>query len=203
MGFVEPGILNKIGNHPWNAVFLIGFIVYVDRRRVFKAACKSDEMNSQAEWTVGKAQMLILIPGALLFQSYIYLRRGLRLLIITCRLSGTLVRCRAHDSSAFGSLPLLTWTWVQTGSQSSNPQRASLVTRCLPLYGIRVCTTHLVSGAGSPFWRIGWPVVRFTGVCPHVFCSHTSRRRDDVVDFGQKISRLHAPNRTTLPSKVW
>jgi len=77
----------KIGNHPWNAVFLIGFIVYVAIRGVFKQRVKSDEMIVRRVDGLEKAQMLILIPELFFFQSYIYLRRGLRLLIITCRLS--------------------------------------------------------------------------------------------------------------------
>src|SRR5947209_19624242 len=53
-------------NHPWNTVFLIGFIVYVAIRGVFKQRVKSNEMVVRRVDGLEKALMLILIPGALL-----------------------------------------------------------------------------------------------------------------------------------------
>ena len=53
-------------NHPWNAFFLIGFIVHVAIRGVFKQRVKSNEMVVRRVDGLEKALMLILIPGALL-----------------------------------------------------------------------------------------------------------------------------------------
>ena len=53
-------------NHPWNAFFLIGFIVYVTIRGVFKQRVKNNEMILRRVDGLEKALMLILIPGALL-----------------------------------------------------------------------------------------------------------------------------------------
>jgi protein-S-isoprenylcysteine O-methyltransferase Ste14 len=52
--------------HPWNAVFLIGFLVYVAIRGVFKQRVKANEMIVRRVDGLEKALMLILIPGALL-----------------------------------------------------------------------------------------------------------------------------------------
>src|SRR6266581_278588 len=51
---------------PWNLVFLIGFIVYVAIRGVFKQRVKSNETAVSRVDGLEKALMLILIPGALL-----------------------------------------------------------------------------------------------------------------------------------------
>src|SRR6266853_4175082 len=53
-------------NHPWNAVFLVGFIVYVAIRGVFKQRVRNNEMTVSRVDGLEKALMLILIPGALL-----------------------------------------------------------------------------------------------------------------------------------------
>jgi len=53
-------------NHPWNAVFLIGFIVYVAIRGLFKQRVKSNEILVRRVDGLEKALMLIVIPGALL-----------------------------------------------------------------------------------------------------------------------------------------
>lgn len=55
-----------MGNHPWNAVFFAGFIVYVAIRGLFKQRVKHNEMMIRHVDTLEKALMLILIPGALL-----------------------------------------------------------------------------------------------------------------------------------------
>ena len=52
--------------NPWNFVFLIGFIVYVTIRGVFKQRVKSNEMMVRRVDGVEKALMLIVIPGGLL-----------------------------------------------------------------------------------------------------------------------------------------
>ena len=49
-------------NHPWNVVFLIGFIVHIAIRGVFKQRVKSNEMVVRRVDGLEKALMLILIP---------------------------------------------------------------------------------------------------------------------------------------------
>ena len=51
---------------PWNLVFLIGFIVYVCVRGVFKQRTKSNEKAVSRVDALEKALMAIVIPGALL-----------------------------------------------------------------------------------------------------------------------------------------
>jgi len=52
---------------PWNVVFLIGFVVYVVIRGIFKQRVKGYPMMIRRVDALEKALLLILIPGALLF----------------------------------------------------------------------------------------------------------------------------------------
>src|SRR6266704_6259365 len=52
--------------NPWNLVFLIGFIVYVTIRGVFKQRVKSNKIMVRRVDGVEKALMLMVIPGGLL-----------------------------------------------------------------------------------------------------------------------------------------
>jgi len=52
--------------HPWNLVFLIGFIVYVCIRGVFGQRTKNNEKAVSRVDAVEKALIAILIPGSLL-----------------------------------------------------------------------------------------------------------------------------------------
>jgi protein-S-isoprenylcysteine O-methyltransferase Ste14 len=51
---------------PWNLVFLIGFVVYVGIRGVFKKRTKRNEVAVTRADALEKALLLIVIPGALL-----------------------------------------------------------------------------------------------------------------------------------------
>src|SRR5258706_1166780 len=51
---------------PWNLVFLIGFIVYVVIRGVFKQRTKSNEKAVSRADALEKTLMAIVIPGGLL-----------------------------------------------------------------------------------------------------------------------------------------
>ncbi len=51
---------------PWNLVFLVGFIIYVAIRGVFKQRVKSNELVVRRVDGLEKALMLIVIPGGLL-----------------------------------------------------------------------------------------------------------------------------------------
>ena len=51
---------------PWNLVFLIGFIVYVGIRGVFKQRTRSNEKAVSRAGAVDKILMAIVIPGGLL-----------------------------------------------------------------------------------------------------------------------------------------
>jgi len=51
---------------PWNLVFLIGFVVYVVIRGVFKQRVKRNEMMVRRVDALEKTLMLIVIPGGLL-----------------------------------------------------------------------------------------------------------------------------------------
>jgi len=51
---------------PWNLVFLVGFIVYVTIRGVFKTRSKNVETVDDRVDRLEKALLLIVIPGALL-----------------------------------------------------------------------------------------------------------------------------------------
>jgi len=51
---------------PWNVVFLIGFIIYVAIRGVFKQRTKSNELAVSRADALEKILMVILIPGGLL-----------------------------------------------------------------------------------------------------------------------------------------
>jgi protein-S-isoprenylcysteine O-methyltransferase Ste14 len=53
-------------NHPWNLVFLIGFIVYVAIRGVFKQRTKNNEKAVSRVDALEKTLMAIVIPGGLL-----------------------------------------------------------------------------------------------------------------------------------------
>ena len=55
-----------MGNHPWNIFFLIGFVIYVVIRGIFKERVKSNEMTIRKVDAVEKVLMLIVIPGGLL-----------------------------------------------------------------------------------------------------------------------------------------
>ena len=57
---------------PWNLVFLIGFIVYVSIRGVFKQRTKNNEKAVRRVDAVEKTLMAIVIPGGLLLPA-IYL----------------------------------------------------------------------------------------------------------------------------------
>jgi len=52
--------------HPWNLVFLIGFIIYVVIRDVFKQRAKNTEKVIRRVTALEKILMAIVIPGALL-----------------------------------------------------------------------------------------------------------------------------------------
>jgi len=51
---------------PWNLVFLIGWIVYVTIRGVFKQRTKNNEVTVTCADTLERALLIIVIPGALL-----------------------------------------------------------------------------------------------------------------------------------------
>jgi len=53
-------------NHPWNIVFLIGFIIYTATRGVFKKRTENNELTVRRMDGLEKALMLLVIPGALL-----------------------------------------------------------------------------------------------------------------------------------------
>jgi protein-S-isoprenylcysteine O-methyltransferase Ste14 len=55
-----------MGKHPWNIFFLVGFVIYVVIRGVFKERVKGNEMTVRKVDAVEKALMLIVIPGGLL-----------------------------------------------------------------------------------------------------------------------------------------
>ena len=55
-----------MGKHPWNIFFLVGFVIYVLIRGVFKQRVKSNEMTVRKVDATEKALMLIVIPGGLL-----------------------------------------------------------------------------------------------------------------------------------------
>ena len=55
-----------MGKHPWNIFFLVGFVIYVVIRGVFKERVKGNEMTIRKVDAVEKALMLIVIPGGLL-----------------------------------------------------------------------------------------------------------------------------------------
>src|SRR5438552_121790 len=57
---------------PWNRFFLIGLIVYVVIRGVFKQRVKSNEMMVRRVDGLEKALMIIVLPGGLLLPA-IYL----------------------------------------------------------------------------------------------------------------------------------
>ena len=70
---------------PWNLVFLIGFIVYVCIRGVFKQRTKNNEKTVSRVDALEKTLMAIVIPGGLLLPVVYLFTRGLLLLIITFR----------------------------------------------------------------------------------------------------------------------
>src|SRR6184192_2414347 len=55
-----------MGIQPWNLVFLIGFIVYVSLRGVFKQRTKCNKQAVSRVDALEKALMAIVIPGGLL-----------------------------------------------------------------------------------------------------------------------------------------
>jgi protein-S-isoprenylcysteine O-methyltransferase Ste14 len=61
-----------VRTHPWNVVFLIGFLVYVSIRGVFKERTKRNQKVVNRADGVEKMLMVIVIPGGL-FLPVIYL----------------------------------------------------------------------------------------------------------------------------------
>ena len=191
-------------SEPWNVVFLIGFIVYVTIRGVFKRRTKGNQHVINRLDTRGRILMFLVIATSV-FIPVLYVHalvafRGLRSSQV-----GAMVRCTRDDCSPLAVLAFACRSGAELVPYSPNPQRPSIGhQRRLPSHppsNVNVRghlalwdRTSLASG------KLACGMVRFRDLCHHVLSSHRSGRTDDVRFFRTGVPRLHGADRASFPA---